>query len=218
MLIKSAVLASLLSLVTLVPVASHAETLNFQSVGGESVGGEFVYPYNFSLDGSTTLTSMACLDFNREITFGETWNVTAGSLSMGTSQTDIDYRADAYLMSQMGSSANADLQYAIWSIFDPAATSNAGYTANSAALAANALTIAASPNANAAFYSQFTLYAPTANQTGWTAGIPQEFLAFSAAVPAATPISATPEPSSLALLGTGTASVLAFFRRRKQNA
>ncbi len=214
MLLKSAVLASFLSLITLVPVASHAETLNFQSVGGESVGGEFVYPYNFSVNGSTTLTSMACLDFSREITFGETWNVTTGTLSMGTSQTSIDYRADAYLMSQMGTSANADLQYAIWGIFDPAATANVGYTANSAALAATALSIAASPNANSAFYSQFTLFAPTADQTGWTNGIPQEFLAFTPAVVAVDPIAATPEPSSLVLLGTGTASALAFFRRK----
>ncbi len=217
MLIKSAVLASLLSLVSLIPATSRAsETLNFQSVGGESAGGEFVYPYNFSLDGSATLTSMACLDFNRMITFGETWNVDAENISMDNSQTAIDYRADALLMSQMtGTSGNSDLQYAIWSIFDPAATANVGYTANSATLAANALSVAASPYANPAFYNQFTLYAPTADQTGWTAGIPQEFLAFS---PAATAISPTPEPSGLVLLGTGTASALAFLRRKLRTA
>jgi len=60
-----------------------------------------------------------CLDFNRHISAGETWNVTIGSVHLDNSQDSINYRADAWIYSQLGSYSNADVQYAVWDIFDP---------------------------------------------------------------------------------------------------
>ena len=44
-------LALVLGFVSVVP-ASHAETLQLVSTGGQSVNGENIYPYNFSVNGS----------------------------------------------------------------------------------------------------------------------------------------------------------------------
>ncbi len=38
-----------------------------------------------------------CLDLNRRITFGETWNVNIVSVPLDASQSSIDYRADAWI-------------------------------------------------------------------------------------------------------------------------
>ena len=58
-----------------IAVPALAETLQLVSTCGESVGGEYVYPYIFSIDNAASLTSLMCLDLNRTITIGETWNV-----------------------------------------------------------------------------------------------------------------------------------------------
>ena len=204
------------------PSAASADTLQLQSTGGTVVNGVYIYPYNFSVNGSSNLTSLLCLDYNREVTVGETWNVSANSLAMDSSQTSIDYRALAvidYAISTGGQGYSiADLQFADWSIFDPNdMTNNSGYTQNAQSAATQALAYANSPTLmNTRFFSSFTLYTPTSDQTGWTNGIPQEFLAYNGgAAPQALPATLpTPEPSSLALLGTGALSIGGLIRRK----
>ncbi len=181
------------------PLSMHADTLQLISTSGGSSGGVDIYPYNFSVDGSSTLTSLACLNYDREITFGEQWNVDIHGLDMGSSQTAIDYRADALLYWAFGQYglSNSDLQFAIWSIFDPSVTSNSAFTATSQNLVNLAMQYAVDPTLmSSGFFQNFSLYTPTSDQTGWTSGTPQEFIG------AADP-SVTPEPSSLVLLGTG---------------
>ena len=185
--------------------SGHADTLNLVSVGGQSAGGYYIYPYNFSVDGAEATTQLMCLDFDREVTVGETWQVDQVAVPTDDSATSQDYRADAWIYSQLGQRdpgtgaqyTMAEVQYADWDIFDaggvsgnPAFDSTSAYLAQQAMLAANDSALIST-----GFFSHFSLYIPTANSAGWTDGTPQRFIGEAAAV--------TPEPSSLLLLGSG---------------
>lgn len=205
--IFTAALAGVVCLFSLSHVAS-ADTLKFVSDSGVNVGGEDVYPYQFQINGSSTLTSLMCLDLNRTVSFGESWNVSATSIALDSSLTSQKYRADALLFyaSTLGQYSNADLQWAAWSIFDPSGVSgNAAFDTTAQNLASEAMQYANNAQLiNSGFFSGFTLYQPTNDKTGWTNGIPQEFIG----------AAQTPEPSSLLLMGSGLASFAGVVRRR----
>lgn len=205
MRLKSYAVTSLFVLLALLCRSGRADTLTLVSVGGQNAGGYYVYPYNFSIDGSVDLTQMMCLDFNREVTLGETWQASEQGISTDTSPTSQGYRADAWIFSQLGQTdpqsglayTNAEVQYAVWDIFDPSQVSgNSAFDSTSKYLASQGMLAATNSQlANSGFFIGFEVYSPTSDTAGWTAGTPQRFLTKSTAP--------TPEPSTLLIFGTG---------------
>jgi len=107
-------------------MVAKADTLTLNSGTVNPAGGSAeIYPYSFQLDTSSgaSTVNLMCLNYNREITAGETWSITEEGIPTGNSLVDLDYRADAILYAEIlnppaGVSAS-EIQYAEWSIFDP---------------------------------------------------------------------------------------------------
>ena len=109
---------------------SGATTLQLTGTGGTAVnvGSEsvYVYPYDFSVNGSSATTQLMCLSFNDEITVGESWTVNADTIAQaanGNSALQTAYEEDAWLYSQItpstSQSQEALIQFAVWDILDP---------------------------------------------------------------------------------------------------
>jgi hypothetical protein len=235
MRLKSCLTALLLSLVCLVPRAAFADTLTLTGVAGGSTDGVDVYPYEFTVTnsgGTQTNVFLSCINFNREITFGETWEVDPLSLSGVNPAGTYDHESgaslleDAWLFNQYNTAAgtNSEINFAIWSILDPGDinASNPSYNganafdATSQALAADAIAAVTGSNPlPSSYFATDLAYLPDPSGSGtWTDGEPQIFLN--------DPPAATPEPGSLFLLGTGFAvlaiAVAATSRRRTAEA
>ncbi len=192
--------------------SAMADTLQF--VFSDQPG----YPFQFKVNGSNTITNLMCLDMDRRVTYNEKWNVDITGIPLDNSLTSTQYRADALIFSQLGGGySNAELQYAAWSIFDMAdvATTLSG-TANAKTMS-TVLTIDQLAWQRAqdqvliksGFFSAFSLYLPTTDTTGWTAGTPQRYIGAAAAA-------VTPEPGTIALMITGVLCMgcAVLYRRR----
>jgi PEP-CTERM motif len=195
------------------PIASHASpistspavAMSFNSVGGASNGADYIYPYLFSINGSSTLTPLMCVLFDNNISVGETWTATQQAINTSSSTVA---QEDAYLFSLIGGPTYSinDIQEAVWflSASNPASVP---ITANDPLLLSLAAQAVGGPNTASFDNGQFSIY--VANDGSQTAGFgqPQNFVG----------ISPTPEPSSLLLLTTGVlgAAGIVRFRHRR---
>jgi hypothetical protein len=196
------------------PLKAYADTvtLTLENVGpGNNSGGVYTYPYNFSVDGSSSYASLMCFEYNNEIYEGETWTATVVPINSSSSQEDLEL---AYLFSVASGPSTpaataADAQWAAWELFDPGLTAP---TQNGVSQTGVTTELTDAGNADYSdFYSGYALYIPIDGSQPSADGLPQSFVG-----PAP-----TPEPSSLVLLGSGLLTLAfagAFYRRKRRTA
>ena len=188
--------------------ANSTVNLTFVNVGPGNVaaGNVYAYPYNFSINGSSTLAPMMCDAYNNHISFGESWTANVHSILQGgmfgtSGQALMDYRAAGLIfLGVFNGQINASLgNAAVWELFS--GQNNGNSEAAVQALMSQYLGLAAvSPNSA---FKGLKVYTAIGARPGYG---PQEFIGYNPTV--------VPEPGTLSLIGTGLLGMAGVLRRK----
>ena len=187
-------------------LANSDVSMKLTSVGGNSAGGVYTYPYYFSVNGAAPV-AMICDSYDNEVVVGETWTAYRSSLLSGNGLFGnqlLDYKAAGLMFKSILSGAlNVNVgNFAIWGLFSANAQNNSFFQSSGAAsIEAQYLALAASAP-NSAFRGLW-LYTPIPGTQSW-GGTAQEYIGYS-------PV---PEPGSIALFGTGLIGLAGIIRRK----
>jgi hypothetical protein len=183
-------------------------TMTLTGVGGASAGPYYIYPYDFTIKaGANTFTNVAlmCINFDREIYFGETW--TANEFTAASLGQNYEEAADLYNQAATGITPDAvsDAQWAAWYLFDPGAGDIDPADGH------NVTSLITAANKGYSAYANYDVYLPVPGSQPNGDGIPQIFIGNGEP-----PYQPTPEPSALLLLATGLLGLasLLYFKNR----
>lgn len=219
---KIALLVGLL--VSCVGLASAGSvSMQFNGPEGNNLGGQYTYPYQFTMNGGGNNYNLMCDSFDHHITDGEQWsansllvvNLNASNVS-GLQYPNagvIGYLEATYLFNEGVTAykngngvAASELNWAVWDLMmkSDLSQSSLSPTDEAAVQAYLAGAIAAGPGLNPGQFAGDVIYTPT----DLSAGGPQEFLGFNPPV--------LSEPSTLTVLGSGLFAFGVLIRRKLQ--
>ena len=196
-------------------------SLQFNGPQGNNLGGEYTYPYQFSINGDRNVSNLMCDSFDHHISDGEQWNANALLVTnLNASNVSglrypgagvIGYLEAAYLFNEAVAAfkngnglAASELNWAIWDLMMKSDLSqwslSPGNEADVQAFLAGA--IAAGPGLKPGQFVGEVIYTPTDLSTDG----PQEFFGFDPP--------AVSEPGTLTVLGSGLFAFGMLVRRK----
>lgn len=187
--------------------ADSTVSMQLTGVSGNSGGGVYTYPYDFSINGGAS-TPLICDTYDNEVYVGETWTATVSNLlsDTGLFGTNTQKYEAAGLIFKNILSGNVDAtegNWAIWGLFSTTAQDNSYYTSSGASgLASQYMTLAS--NATPDEFAGLVLYTPVAGSQS-VGGTPQEYIGIS-----------MPEPGTIAFLLISLFLGMAVFIFKKQ--
>ncbi len=197
--IRSVVILLTLTLAFAGSALADSANMTFLGPAGNNSGGVYTYPYEFSINGSSTPVALICDAFDNDVVAGETWTATVTSLLSGSQaggggmfagQTQQYKAAGLIFLGILDGSINANLgNWAIWGLFSADARSNPTYLSSGAlGLDIAKLIEASNPLLNNSIFANLVLYTPVAGTQSW-GGTPQEYIGIK-----------VPEPAEIALM------------------
>jgi hypothetical protein len=207
------------------PASAAIVTMGFTGTEGNNSGGVYTYPYDFTIDSSSTTYQLMCDDITHMISAPENWTATTLNVSSlnATNVLGLEFpsagvtgylEASFLFAEEVGAynASNSDPEglynWAVWDLLTASDISGAHLSGTDEAQVQTYLNTAEGLGSTLtpSQFNDVVIYTPI----DMSSGGPQEFFGYD------TPVTPVPEPATLALLGVGAVGLLA--RRRKETA